>query len=257
MKKSVQISIRTRVNTTELERGRALVALLESHGMTPEQVSFNPDKFKDDFLGDESLERWWAAMATVKSQGRSFEAPMSFAWRRKRVVRSSGYVRHRIYNHAGKVVPASVSISAPWNSLVDWGMLFSELVRIFPPQIGMLHLFTPRETGRRGAWSSFEIGSFGASLAPELHNLAWATYFGDEFSEEGDRDAMKAEGFIVDEYENGYLVQVTASLEDLDRSFDVFSSKRIKLKTLYRRELFSITDEPEAPAPSTRSSSLS
>jgi len=57
MKKSVQISIRTRVNTTELERGRALVALLESHGMTPEQVSFNPDKFKDDVLGDESLER--------------------------------------------------------------------------------------------------------------------------------------------------------------------------------------------------------
>jgi len=63
---------------------------------------------------------------------------------------------------------------------------------------------------------------------------------------------MKAEGFIVDEYENGYLVQVTASPEDLDRSFDVFSSKRIKLKTLYRRELLSITDEPEAPAPSTR-----
>lgn len=57
---------------------------------------------------------------------------------------------------------------------------------------------------------------------------------------------MKAEGFIVDEYENGYLVQVTASLEDLDRSFDVFSAKRIKLKTLYRRALFSITDEPEA-----------
>lgn len=68
---------------------------------------------------------------------------------------------------------------------------------------------------------------------------------------------MKAEGFIVDEYENGYLVQITASLEDLDRSLDVFSAKRIKLKTLYRRELFSTTDEPEAPAPSTRSSSLS
>jgi len=55
MKKHVQISIRTRVNTTQLARGRALVALLERHDMTPEQVSFNPDKFKDDVLGDD---RW-------------------------------------------------------------------------------------------------------------------------------------------------------------------------------------------------------
>lgn len=247
MKKYVQISIRTRVDTTELERGRELVALLDSHGLTPEQVSFNPDKFKDDFLGDESLERWWAVMATVKSQGRSFEAPMPFAWRRKRVVKSSGYVWHRVHNQAGRLVPASVSISAPWNSRIDWRLLFSELVRIFPPQIGMLHLFTPREVGQRGAWSSFEIGSFGASLAPELHNLAWATYFGDEFSVEGDRDAMKKEGFTVDEYANGYLVQVTTSLEDVDRSFDLFSAKRAKLKTLYRNELFSIKDEPEVP----------
>jgi hypothetical protein len=245
MKSYVQISIRTRVDTTELERGRALVALLDSHGLTPEQVSFNPDKFKDDFLGDESLERWWAAIATVRSQGRSFEAPMPFAWRRKKVVRSSGYVRHRIYNHAGKLVPGSVSISAAWNTRIDWRMFFSELVRIFPPQIGMLHLFTSREIGRRGAWSSFEIGSFGASLAPELHNIAWATYLGDEFSEEGDRAAMKREGFIVDEYANGYLVQVTASLEDLDRSFDLFSAKRAELKTLYRQGIFNIKDEPE------------
>lgn len=109
VRRHVLISIRTRVDTTELERGRALVELLDSHGLTPEQVSFNPDKFMDDFLGDESLERWWAAMASVRSQGRSFEAPMPFAWRRKRVVKSSGYVRHRIYNHAGKLVPGSVN----------------------------------------------------------------------------------------------------------------------------------------------------
>lgn len=247
MKNYVQISIRTRVDTTELERGRALVALLDSYCLIPEQVSFNPDKFKDDFLGDESLQRWWAAVAIVKSQGRSFEAPMSFAWRRKKTVKSSGYVRPRIYNHAGKLVPGSVSISAPWNSRTDWRMLFSELVRIFPPQIGTLHLFTSCELGRRGAWSSFEIGSFGASRAPELHNLAWATYFGDEFSEEGDRNAMKRAGFIVDEYANGYLVQVTANLEDVDRSFDLFSAKRAELKTLYRHGLFSIKNEPEAP----------
>lgn len=125
--------------------------------------------------------------------------------------------------------------------------MFSELVRIFPPQIGTLHLFTSRELGRRGAWSSFEIGSFGASLAPELHNLAWATYFGDEFSEEGDRNAMKRAGFIVDEYANGYLVQVTANLEDVDRSFDLFSAKIAELKTLYRHGPFSIKNEPEAP----------
>lgn len=247
MKSYVQISIRTRVDTTDLERGRALVALLDSHGLSPEQVSFNPDKFKDDFLGDESLQRWWAAMATIKSQGYSFEAPMPFAWRRKRVVKSSGYVRHRIYNRAGKLNPGSISMSSPWSSRIDWKMLFSELARIFPPQIGMLHLFSSRELGRRGAWSSFETGSFGAALAPEVHNLAWATYFGDEFAQEGDQDAMKRAGFIIDEYTNGYLVQVTASLEDLDRSFNPFSAKRAELKTLYRHGLFSIQDEPEAP----------
>lgn len=244
MKKFVQIAIRTRIDTTDIALGRALIALLDRHGLSPEQVSFNPDKFKDEFLGDESITHWWAALATIKSQGRSYESPMPFAWRRKKAVRSTGYLRHRIHNHAGKLVPASINFTAAWGKLVDWAEFFDGLVRIFPPQIGTLHLFTERETGRRGAWASFQIGSFGASLSPELHNLAWATYFGNEFADEGDRSAMLRAGFAVREYPNGYMVQVTDRLGDVDTDFDMFSTKRAELKSLYRPGRFSILDEP-------------
>jgi hypothetical protein len=220
------------------------MSVLDRHKMMPEQVSFNPDRFKNDFHGEQSLEQWWCGMATVKGQGSTYDAPLSFAWRRKRMVKSNGYITHRVHNNAGKLVPASISLKAPWDHRVDWASLFKDFIGIFPPQIAMLHLFTERETGRGGPWSSFEIGSFGAALDPTPPNLAWSMFFGDEFAGHGQRDQMRELGFGVEDHPNGYRVEVTDQLNDVEDRFGYFSSRRSVLKGMYPPTLFSIDSEP-------------
>lgn len=244
MKKYVQIALRTSIDSTELARGQAMVDLISRHGMAPEQVSFNPDKFKDEFCGEKSLEQWWAAMAVLTSRGRTYKSPMSFAWRRKRAVKASGYVTHTIYNDTGQRVPGDVSITAPWDSRVDWRAVFRGLVNIFPPQIAMLHLFTGSEIGRAGPWSSFESGSFGAALDPHPPNIAWSMFFGEKFAKEGNRDQIRDAGFKLDELLDGYLFEVTDELEDIDRDFEHFSRRRAILRTLYRPGMYRIDEEP-------------
>ncbi|MCC7633268.1 hypothetical protein [Stenotrophomonas rhizophila] len=240
----MKIAIRTSTDSTELTRGQAMIAILSRHGLAPEQVSFNPDRFKEEYDGEAALEKWWAAMATVRSRGRTYESPMSFAWRRKKVVKSSGYVTHRVLNDAGELVPADVGVTAQWDSRVDWRSVFRELINIFPPQIAMLHLFTSSELGRRGPWSSFEIGSFGAALDPQPPNLAWSMFFGEKFSKEGNRDQIRDAGFKVDELLDGYLIELTGELGDVGKDFENFSTRRAMLKSLYRPGMFRIDEEP-------------
>jgi hypothetical protein len=243
MEQFVTIAIRTRASTTDAAVGRSLVDVLSAEGMAPQQVSHNPDKINEEF-NDGSLAAFWAEMATFKSMGRSRQSALTFAWRRKTVVKSSGYVRHGITNDAGTALPATVVIAAPWNKSVNWTRLFRSLLEIFPAQLGMLHLFTAPEIGKGGAWASFEAGSLGPYLSPQLPNLAWASYFGDEFAAEGNRQQLLGAGYDLEEYPNGYMVRVTPELQSLEANFEDFSRRRAELKSMYRAGLFSISDEP-------------
>jgi len=153
-------------------------------------------------------------------------------------------VRHGIVNDAGKLVPSAIVINAPSNKSVAWERLFRSILTLFPAQLAMLHLFTAPENVKSAAWASFEAGSLGASLSPQLPNLAWATYFGDEFAIEGNRQEIRDAGYRVDDFANGYLVKVTDDLQDVETDFADFSHRRAKLKAMYRKGLFRIEEEP-------------
>ncbi|MCC7633267.1 hypothetical protein [Stenotrophomonas rhizophila] len=244
MRKFVVIAIRSRAETTNLAQGRALISALAAEGMAPQQVSHSSDRFAESFDGEASIAAHWAEMATISARGRTYQSPRRFAWRRRTVVKSSGYVRHGIVNDAGTQVPAAIVITAPWNKSVAWERLFRSILTLFPAQLAMLHLFTAPESVKSAAWASFEAGSLGASLSPQLPNLAWATYFGDEFAIEGNREELRDAGYRVDDFANGYMVKVTDDLQDLETNFAGFSLRRAKLKAMYRKGLFRIEEEP-------------
>lgn len=249
MRKFVVIAIRTRADTTDLARGRAFISALAAEGMAPQQVSHSSDRFTENFDGEASIAAHWAEMATASSGGRSYQSPQRFVWRRKTVVKSSGYVRHGMINDAGVRVPAAIIITAPWHKSVAWERLFRAVLEVFPAQLAMLHLFTAPESVKSPAWASFEAGSLGASLSPQLPNLAWATYFGDEFAVEGNREDLRGAGYRVDDFANGYLVKVTDYLQDVDNDFAAFSLRRANLKAMYRHGLFRIEEEPTLGRP--------
>lgn len=246
MKPYIKIAIRTKAETIDWGVGEKLIDSLNLNDglLLPEQVSHNADKFTEPFLGKVLCEGVWASKASMRVNGALSDFYQDFAWRRKKTIKSSGSVVHSSRNIRGQVVPGSISLSATCGDKVDWYSLFKTWCEIFPPQLGMLHLFTYPEIGPSEKNGSFQIGSFNSALKPDVPNIGWAMFYGDEFAQEVDVDQIAASGFPVEKLGNGYLVKVTNSIQDVVDDFSLFSMRRAELKSLFREGFFLIKQEP-------------
>ncbi|MDR2637805.1 MAG: hypothetical protein LBB55_05645 [Zoogloeaceae bacterium] len=249
MKKYVQITVKTKSNTTDWEVGERLVDSLEMGDglLIPEQVSYyNPDKFKDPFMGKAACKDIWAVKGIIRS-GNSTprEFACDFAWRRKKALKCKGYVVHTMKNIYLKTVPGRINFHSACSEKVDWYSLFKTWCGIFPPQLGMLHIFSEPELEFKVAGSdSFQIGSFNAALKPDVPNAAWAMVYGDEFAEKVDAERIAAAGFPIEKIGNAWLVRVTENIQDVLDDFPRFSKRRAELKSLFPENFFLIKKEP-------------
>ncbi len=246
MKPYVRIAIRTKSETIGWGVGEAFIASLSRDEglLVPEQVSHNADKFGESFMGVAASEACWASKAALRFNGTLLDFYQDFAWRRKKAVKSTGSVVHTARNARGQVVPGAVSYRSANSERVDWYSLFKAWCEIFPPQLGMLHLFSEPELGPHEKYNSFQIGSFNSALKPDVPNMGWAMFYGDEFAEEVDVERIAASGFPIEKLNTGYLVRVTEYIRDVARDFALFSKRRAELKSLFREDLFTIKTEP-------------
>ncbi|RYF50778.1 MAG: hypothetical protein EOO38_04850 [Cytophagaceae bacterium] len=245
MKPYMQIAIRTKAETTDWRLGEELIASLNVSGglLVPEQVSHNADKFVEAFMGGDESQRIWASKVSIRIDGALSDFYQDFAWRRKKTLKCSGSVVHTARNARGQLVPGAVSFRSAVSAKIDWYSLFKEWCKVFPPQLGMLHLFSNPELGAQEKYNSFQVGSFNSALKPDVPNMGWAMFFGDEFAAEVDVDRIAASGFLVESLSHGYLVRVTANIQDVAENFLLFSRRRAELKRLFRKDLFLIKDE--------------
>jgi hypothetical protein len=246
MKAYIQIAIRTKAETINWGIGEKLIDSLSLGGglLLPEQVSHNADKFTEPFLGKASCESVWASKASVRANGALSDFYQDFAWRKKKTIKASGSVVHTSRNTRGQLVPGSVSLNAACSDKADWYSLFKVWCEIFPPQLGMLHLFTSPELSPSEKNSSFQIGSFNSALKPDVPNIGWSMFYGDEFAQEVSADKVAAAGFPIERLGNGYLVRVTNRIQDVVDDFSLFSKRRVELKGLFRENFFLIKHEP-------------
>lgn len=246
MKPYVQIAIRTKSETIGWGVGEAFIASLSRDGgvLVPEQVSHNADKFVESFMGMAASEACWASKAAIRINGALSDFYQDFAWRRKKKVKGSGSVVHTARNTRGQVVPGAISYRSASSERVDWYSLFKTWCEIFPPQLGMLHLFSEPELGPHEKNNSFQIGSFKSALNPDVPNMGWAMFYGDEFAEEVDFERIAAAGFPIEKLNKGYLVTVTENIQDVASNFSLFSKRRGELKRLFREDFFLIKTEP-------------
>jgi len=246
MKTYIQIAIRTKAETIDWGVGERLIDSLSLSGglLLPEQISHNADKFTEPFLGKNSCESAWASKASIRTNGALSDFYQDFAWKRKKTIKSSGSVVHTSRNSRGQLVPGSISLKAASSEKADWYLLFKAWCEIFPPQLGMLHLFTSPELKPAEKNGSFQIGSFNSALKPDVPNIGWGMYYGDDFAQEVNADRIAASGFPVERLGNGYLVRVTGNIQDVANDFSFFSRRRAELKSLFRDDLFLINHEP-------------
>ncbi|MCD0501321.1 hypothetical protein LP085_31065 [Achromobacter sp. MY14] len=246
MKSYIQIAIRTKSETIDWGVGEKLIDSLNVSGgwLHPEQVSHNADKFTELFLGKSSCENIWASKASLRLNGVLSDFYQDFSWRRKKAIKSSGSVVHSSRNNRGQVVPGTISLKADYSDKVDWYSLFKVWCEIFSPQLGMVHLFTSPELAPADKNGSFQIGSFNAALKPDIPNVGWGMFYGDEFAREVNVDKVAAAGFRIEELGGGYLVRVTENISDVANEFSSFSKSRAELRNLFPEGFFLINNEP-------------
>ncbi|MFG0233429.1 hypothetical protein [Achromobacter sp. 413638] len=236
----IQISLRTKIETDGWDVGRKLLASLyvDSSFLAPEYVSHNADKVTEPFEGELHAERLWSEKICIRANGTLSELVDNFAWKRKRSVRNTGYVSHTIRNIRNQIVPGGVHLNSKFSEKIEWFQLFKTWCEIFPPQLGMLHYFTEPELGVHEVNESFQIGSFNAALKPDIPNVGWAMFYGNEFAEKVDAEGIFRAGFPIEKMGDGYLVRVTESIQDVARDFELFAERRIELKGFFPSGFF-------------------
>jgi hypothetical protein len=249
MKAYMELTIRTKAETIDWDVGKRLIDSLSiGEGLLmPEQVSDNADRFKNPFMGKAACEAIWAPKGFMRNpfSGVPRDTYSDFAWRRKKALRCTGYLRHTTKNVYLKIVPGSLNFTSACSEKMDWYMLFKTWCEIFPPQLGMLHHFrNPELESDVEGFGSFRIGSFRATLKPEIPNAAWAMAYGDEFAEKVDAARIAAAGFPIEKLGNAYLVRVTEDIRDVAKDFAFFSKRRAELKRLFPENFFLIKEEP-------------
>ncbi|WP_460745153.1 hypothetical protein [Microvirgula curvata] len=246
MKPYVRFTINTRAETIGWSVGERLIDSLAINdgALMPEYVSHNADKVTDPFVNKSKAENLWAEKATIRFNGALSEFYQDFAWRRRKNTKYTGRVCHTFRDFYGKTVPGSICLTSACNENIDWYLLFKTWCEIFPPQLGMLHLFSKPELGSDKKYDSFQLGIFNEALNPDVPNIGWAMFYGDEFAEAVDSERISAAGFPVEKMGNGYLVRVTENIQDIVSDFSVFSKRRAELKSLFPAGFFLIEDEP-------------
>ncbi|APQ10302.1 hypothetical protein BJP27_01825 [Pseudomonas oryzihabitans] len=245
MKQYVQVSIRTKVDTFDWEIGKKFIASLYAGGglILPEQISHSADKFVDLFMSGDECRNYWGAEGVIKVNGSASRFYEDFAWRRKKTIKSNGYIRHKTQNIRAQVIPGSINFRSDCSDRLDWYLLFKKWCEIFSPQLGCLHQFGGLELDPRYKNDSFQIGSFNSALKPDVPNIGWAMFYGDEFAEAVDVNKIAAAGFPIERMGNGYLVRVTENFEDVIERFTLFSRRRAELKALFREGFFLVEHE--------------
>ena len=255
-KSKIRISLTTGIDTTMWEFGRQVLEVLceADARLLPERVN-NFEPIKIPVTSVEDCKKYWApeAKLTGPGGGASF-FKMDFLWKRTKVIKSMGHVMHTAVNRFGELIPGWMTFNADPDKKPDWHGLFRTLCFMAQPMFATMHLCTGAETkpSAFGAESDanygtndFLRGSSGIVLAERgVANLAWATFFGQEYAAEVNPESLRAQGFAVEAIGGGFLVTVSPSLFDVADKFPQFSARRAEIKKLFRPGLFRIQNEP-------------
>jgi hypothetical protein len=128
--------------------------------------------------------------------------------------------------------------------LVDIKLLYRELIRHSPTDIGHIHILAEPELNHykryynEMVWA-LNIGFATIELKKYIPNLAWGMFFGKPYVEMiGLEKLLIAPAFLVEQWNDGVYIQVTENIEDTFRNYEEFNKKRMQIKEYLGREYF-------------------
>jgi hypothetical protein len=162
-------------------------------------------------------------------------------------IKTAGMIRHALYRpRSNDTVPASISVDYGLEAKEDWSGVFTRFCSLCKPMYAMLHLFDGIELTfgteeiRR---DDFRFGGFHWHFAKhQFPNLAWINLFDGKFRDIADRSALEKDGFHTETIGDGWLLQLTSSIADVQTDYAQFVEVRRKAKKHFPEKFFLIPD---------------
>lgn len=244
------LKITTNSDMSDWSFGRRYLTMLTGFGeeLTP-QVFDQSEPIRRRFESVEACAPFWAETVESRYDGALRENKRGFFWRRRKRIRSLGWVTHTARGGPrNEIIPGYVmSIFAP-AATVDWRMLFRRHVELCEPIFASLHFVTAPERAKaeiNGDYVDFELGAYGHQLAKgRIPQLAWGTFFGEAFADAADPEALAAAGFETERLANGWLLWLTPKIEDVQLDYPAFLERRGRARALFRPKLFLMPNDP-------------
>lgn len=239
MKNYIQISIRTKTETTSADFGRKFLSqFIGPDGrLTPEFFDSDRARYNSTpFCGIDDALIAWSQFRHVDGMFGEYDTYDAAKWKRKSEPRYSCDFSHTTKNRYGDILTGSVDFTAKWNPKVGWLQLFSNLCEASNAYMAMFHHFTPLEVTKPKSY--FAMGMMGASIDPRFRDIPWAMMVGKELTPKIDFETLKFYNFPVEKCGDGHLILVTDNLLDVSQRFDHFVEHREVLRHLLPTELF-------------------
>lgn len=230
--------------------GRRYLTMLTGFGdeLTP-QVFDQCEPIRRPFEGVEACAPFWAETVEQRHQGVQWENKRGFFWRRRKRIRSLGWVTHTSRGGPrNEIIPGDImTVFAPEDT-VDWRQLFRRHIELCEPIFASLHFVTAPERAIAeldGVHVNFEFGAYGHQLSKgTIPQLAWATFFGDAFASIANPDALAAAGFEIERLANGWLLWLMPKIDDVQRDYATFLERRGRARTHFPPKLFLMPNDP-------------
>jgi len=119
--------------------------------------------------------------------------------------------------------------------LADIKLLYCELMKHDPADIGHIHILAEPELNHNGRYgemlSDLDIGFNTIPLKRYIGNLAWGMFFGRPYVEMiGLEKLLETPTFLVEQWNDGVYIQVTENIEDTFQKYEKFDRLRTQIK---------------------------
>lgn len=236
-------------NMANWEFGANFVDMLCDLGpqFTPERLGIMERRTKPFESTGDCKAYWGGVDHMMPADGGAFDFYDDFVWTRRKKVKTAGIVQHTQYRpRFMDTIPASIRVEFGFEIIEDWKYIFSRFCSLCKPMYAMLHPFDGVELSfgsedmRR---DHFISGGYHWHLAKnQFPNLAWINVFDGKFRDIADRSALEKDGFHTETIGDGWLLQLTPMIADVQADYAQFIAVRAKAKRHFPGKFFLLPD---------------
>lgn len=250
MKNKILMCFHTTINTSDWDIGKRLLTAFETFDprLTPEELSSHAVSL-GNFINIDKCEPLWAKKSVMTTTGddgyfRS-ERYAALDWMRNRNVKYSTQLRHTGTDQKNRLLPGIFTLSGTYDKDLDWDNFFGVLEKILTSEYAWFHFSNKHEP---------EI--YPLSYQGRLENLANISIIPKqtrgvkpvEYINAALAERIQEFGFSIQELPGAYKVRIVDTIHDAINDFSKFSDRRALLKSLFPKDTFRVTHEPNLTA---------